>query len=130
MRPFPSSDSGSELGLPPEVQRLLLDVVADGFVLYCCGPRTEPHALVACYEWPECIDLITIRDFARVTAARVPKQGTVDVFAPDTVVWAYEGPPQWTRRCSTWFTQHTPTPRPPPTRRHAPCTSPGLSNAR
>ncbi|MGH3767719.1 MAG: hypothetical protein ACRDTX_21670 [Pseudonocardiaceae bacterium] len=38
--------------------------------------------------------MITTRDFDTITAARVPKRGTVDVFAPDAVVWAYQGPPQ------------------------------------
>lgn len=89
-----------QTGLPPMVEQLLLDVVADGFVLYCCGRRTEPTALVASYEWEHCVDLLTIRDFDRVTAARIPTpdRGQVDVFAPETVVWAYEGPPQWALR--------------------------------
>ncbi|MGH3935401.1 MAG: hypothetical protein ACRDS1_10575 [Pseudonocardiaceae bacterium] len=82
------------MSLPPEVERLLLDVVADGFTLYCCGRKAEPSALVAAYEWEHYVDLITIRDFTRITAARVPKRGKVDVFAPEVVVWAYEGPPQ------------------------------------
>jgi hypothetical protein len=30
---------GGDVCLPSGVERLLLDVVADGFVLYCCGPR-------------------------------------------------------------------------------------------
>ncbi|PZS29472.1 MAG: hypothetical protein DLM61_12770 [Pseudonocardiales bacterium] len=80
--------------LPPVAEGLLVDVVADGFVLYCCGPRAAPTALVASYEWSRCIDLLTVRDFDRVTAARVPKRGKVDVFAPEIVVWAYEGAPQ------------------------------------
>ena len=84
--------------LPPEVERLLLDVMADGFTAYCCGPKAAPHALVAAYEWPQCIDLITIHDFERITAARAPKRGTIDIFAPEVVMWAYEGPPQWTLR--------------------------------
>ena len=80
--------------LPPVVEGLLLDVVADGFVVYCCGPKAAPNALVACYEWEHCIDLITIRDFGRITTARVPAQGKVDIFAPEVVIWAYENPPQ------------------------------------
>ena len=40
---------------------MLVDVVADGFVVYCCGPRAAPNALVASYEWDHCIDLLTIR---------------------------------------------------------------------
>src|SRR5262245_22001584 len=42
----------SAAGLPAVVEELLADVVADGFSVYCCGPKTAPHALVASYEWP------------------------------------------------------------------------------
>jgi hypothetical protein len=92
--------STSEPGLPSELQRLLLDVVADGFVLYCCGPIAAPRAMVASYPWEDCVDLVTIRCFDRVTTARVPvpRHGAVDVFAPEFVVWAYEGPPRWALR--------------------------------
>lgn len=78
--------------LPSAVEQLLLGLVADGFVMYCCGDRRAPTALIASYEWPHYVDLVTIRDFERITTARVPKQGKVDVFAPEVVVWAYEGP--------------------------------------
>jgi hypothetical protein len=102
VRPWPLSArrSMNEPGLPPELERLLLDVVADGFVLYCCGPIAAPHALVASYQWKDCVDLVTIRCFEQVTTARVPvpRHGPVDVFAPDAVVWAYEGPPRWALR--------------------------------
>lgn len=87
---------GQEVVLPAGVEELLVDVTADGFTLYCCGPKAAPHALVAAYEWNHyaCIDLLTVRDFDRVTTARVSAQGrTVDIFAPEVVVWAYEGPP-------------------------------------
>jgi hypothetical protein len=90
----PASRCGGQEGLAPEVEGLLGEVVADGFVVYCCGPRTAPNALVASYEWDGYLDVLTIRDFDRVTAARVPTRGGVDVFAPEVVVWAYEGPPQ------------------------------------
>lgn len=73
--------------LPPVVEQLLLDVVADGFTLYCCGPRIAPTALAASYEWWDCVDHLTIRSCDRVAAARIPKLGRVDVFAPEFVVW-------------------------------------------
>ena len=38
---------GSDVDVPPVVERLLLGVVRDGFVLYCCGGRAEPTALLA-----------------------------------------------------------------------------------
>lgn len=84
------------LYLPSEVERLLLDVVVDGFVVHCCGPRSAPYALVASYQWEHYVDLVTIRRVERVTTARVPTShhGRVDIFAPEVVVWAYEGAPQ------------------------------------
>lgn len=81
-------------GLAPEIEGLLVEVVADGFAVHCCGPRTAPRALVASYQWDGYVDLATIRRFDRVTTARIPAPGRIDVFAPETVVWAYEGPPQ------------------------------------
>jgi hypothetical protein len=85
---------GVQVGLPAVVEELLVDVATDGFTLYCCGPKLAPNALVAAYEWKHYVDLLTIRDFDRVTTARVPTHGRVDIFAPEVVVWAYEGPPQ------------------------------------
>jgi hypothetical protein len=77
--------------LPPEIERLLLDVVADGFTVYCCGPWTAPTALAASYEWPNCVDHLTIRSWDQAAAARIPKLGEVNVFEPEVVVWSYEG---------------------------------------
>jgi hypothetical protein len=87
---------GAQRGLPSEVERLLRAVVADGFILYCCGPRDEPRALVASYSWEGYLDLLTIRRFDRIITARSPspQHDRIDVFAPQTVVWAYEGPPE------------------------------------
>jgi hypothetical protein len=95
MRQFPlaGSDHDERVGLPAVVEQLLVAVVTDGFTLHCCGPKTAPHALVASYEWDHYIDLLTIQDFAQITTARVPTRDTVDIFAPQVVVWAYEGPP-------------------------------------
>jgi hypothetical protein len=78
------------------VQRLLLEAVDDGFVMYCCGPKDAPFALVASYQWENYVDLATIQCFDRITTARVlaPQRRRIDVFAPEAVVWAYEGPPQ------------------------------------
>jgi hypothetical protein len=122
--------SGDEAGLPSEVERLLREVVADGFVLYCCGPRATPFALVAVYQWEDYVDLVTIWCFDRVTTARVPApRPRIDVFTPEVVVWAHEGPPQWALRALLDLI-HPSTPTPPPTRRHCPCTFPALSNAR
>ena len=95
MRRLPSItvDRGGHAGLPAMVEELLVDMVNDGFALYCCGPKAAPNALVTCYEWDHYVDLLTIRDFDRIVTARMPKRESVDIFAPEVVVWAYEGPP-------------------------------------
>ncbi|MGH3857821.1 MAG: hypothetical protein ACRDR6_30905 [Pseudonocardiaceae bacterium] len=93
-RPVAGGQLGGQVGLPAVVEELLVEVAADGFTLYCCGPKTAPHALVAGYEWNQHVDLLTVRDFDRVITARLPKRDGVDIFAPEVVVWAYEGPPQ------------------------------------
>jgi hypothetical protein len=87
---------GGDVCLPSEVEQLLLEVVADGFVLYCCGPRAAPRALVAAYQWQDYVDLVAIRRFDRIITARIPapRHTQVDIFTPEIVVWAYEGPPQ------------------------------------
>lgn len=84
--------SAEQVGLSPVVEGLLVEVVKDGFTLYRCGPKAAPNALIACYEWEHYADLLTVRDFDRVITARVPAPG--DIFAPQVVVWAYEGAPQ------------------------------------
>jgi hypothetical protein len=96
LRPSWDLRAASQACLPPEIERLLVEVVTDGFVVHCCGPRTAPLALVASYEWENYVDLATIRCFDWVTTARVPAphRGRIDVFAPEVVVGAYEGPPQ------------------------------------
>jgi hypothetical protein len=98
MRGLPSTAAHrgvQEVRLPAGVEKLLVNVVADGFTLFCCGPKAAPNGLVACYQWDRWVDLLTIRDFERVITARVPTRGgNVDIFAPEVVVWAYEGRPQ------------------------------------
>ncbi|MGH3994995.1 MAG: hypothetical protein ACRDSN_21335 [Pseudonocardiaceae bacterium] len=86
---------GGDVDMPPVVERLLLSVIQDGFVLYCCGGRAEPSALVASYEWGQYVDTVVIRGVDRVTAARVPKGAGVDVLVPEVVVWAYQGHAEW-----------------------------------
>ncbi len=89
---------GTDTGalMTPQLEQLHRDLVDDGFARYCCGPRDDPLVLLAYYEWPGYVDLVTIRTYERITAARVPKP--VDVFAPQLAVWAYEGPAEPTLR--------------------------------
>ena len=53
---------------------------------------------MASYEWEQYVDLVVIRGVDRVTAGRVPKGAGVDVFAPEVVVWAYQGHAEWALR--------------------------------
>jgi hypothetical protein len=62
-----------------------------GFTHYCCGPRHAPHVLVAAYDWDNHIDVINIRGINHATAARLPKYGGLDIFAPSCTLWHYLG---------------------------------------
>jgi hypothetical protein len=100
---YRAAHPSSEIRLSAHVERLLLDVVTDGFTVHCCGPQAAPYALVASYQWKhnDYVDLVTIRRFDHITTARActsprtTSRTTIDIFAPETVVWSYEGPPQW-----------------------------------
>ena len=75
-------DGGQEVALPAAVEELLVEMVTDGFTLYCCGSKDAPYALVASYEWVHYVDLLTVGDFERIVTARVPTLGLpVDIFA-------------------------------------------------
>lgn len=75
---------------------------ADGFTGYRCGSEHDPDALIAIYEWPEHVDVITIHREGNAAAARIPTPGGVR--APDgepnpivmkppaKAVWAFVGP--------------------------------------
>ena len=67
-------------------------------VLLRWASRAEPTALVAPCEWEHYVDIVVIRGVDRVTAARLPKGAGVDVFAPEVVVWAYQGCAEWALR--------------------------------
>ncbi|MGH3628725.1 MAG: hypothetical protein ACRDRL_14990 [Sciscionella sp.] len=84
----------------PELEQLHHKLVTDGFVRYCCGPRDNPHLLLAYYDWPDYLDLTTIRTYDHITAARIPKLHgrQVDVFAPHQAVWTCQGPAEPTLR--------------------------------
>jgi hypothetical protein len=49
---------------------LLRDLVADGFVRYCCGPKA-PCALLASCQGENSVDLVTIRVFTFPEAVEV-----------------------------------------------------------
>jgi hypothetical protein len=96
MRRIPSAgpDHDERVGLPAVVEHQLVDVVADGFTLYCCGPKTAPNALVAAYHWDRHVDLLTIGGLHsghRSQGAHTRPSGHL---RPQVVVWAYESPPQ------------------------------------
>ncbi len=92
------SHPGGQGGISPRVEQLLLGLVDDGFTLYCCRGRRDPIALVGSYEWEHYVDIVTIRGRDDVTAARAPRRGELDVFAPEVVVWAYQGHAEWALR--------------------------------
>ncbi|SDU62844.1 hypothetical protein SAMN05216266_1457 [Amycolatopsis marina] len=71
------------------IDDMLRQVVDEGFAFYVCGERRDPVVLVAAYYWKSYVDLLTITEPDRVTAARAVREPGFDVFGPRKVVWAY-----------------------------------------
>jgi hypothetical protein len=74
----------------------------DGFAGYCCGPKTDPYAVIAVYEWRDHVDVVTMYRQGYAAAARIHTPGGVRVpdgqpnpialNPPGTVKWAFVGP--------------------------------------
>ncbi|MEC3978911.1 hypothetical protein [Amycolatopsis sp. H20-H5] len=71
------------------VDNMLHQLVDDGFAFHLCGERLDPVALVASYHLRGHVDLLTITESDRVTAARALLEPDFDVFNPGNVVWAF-----------------------------------------
>lgn len=102
MSPDARADAhGGAWGLPDVINRLLLDVAADGFHVWTIG-HGDPDLIGGwyrwqCGRWTECVDLFAIKDFKRgvsAAARAVAPVGTVDTFDPRMVVWGYQGEPE------------------------------------
>jgi hypothetical protein len=76
-------------GWSSAVDDMLHQLVDDGFAFHLCGERVDPVVLVASYHWKSHVDLLTITEPNRVTAARALQEPHFDVFNPGSVVWAY-----------------------------------------
>lgn len=82
---------------------LVVALLGDGFTGYCCGPKGDPNAVIAFYEWPEHLDVITMPRRGHAAAARLVKppggvpvpDGEPNPFVlnpPPTAIWAWVGP--------------------------------------
>lgn len=84
---------------------LVAALLADGFTGYCCGSKDDPTAVIAFYEWPEHLDVITMPRKGHAAAARLVKPPADGVRVvpdgdsnplvlnpPRTAVWAWVGP--------------------------------------
>jgi hypothetical protein len=76
-------------GWSSAVDDMLHQLVDDGFAFHVCGKRLDPVVLVASYHLKSHVDLLTITEPDRVTAARALRQPGFDVFNPGSVAWAY-----------------------------------------
>ncbi len=68
-------------------------LVDDGFTAYCCGPKDDPTAVIAYYEWDDHVDVITVSREGPAAAARLAKPADV-LDPPDTCVWIWVGEPE------------------------------------
>lgn len=70
------------------VGRLLQAVVDDGFTVHCFGSKEDPAALLAVYEWPDHVDVITLPRRGPAAAARLAKPADV-LDPPPRAVWSF-----------------------------------------
>lgn len=73
------------------VDELLVAVARDGFTLRYCNGVREPTVIVGTYDWGPWVDIVVIRGIDDVVSARIPFGDGTDIFAPETIVWAYVG---------------------------------------
>lgn len=75
------------------VEALFQALINDGFKAYCCGPRDNPAAMIASYDWPTCTDVVVVPAQGPAGAARF--EGRADVLnPPEKVSWAWVGDPE------------------------------------
>jgi hypothetical protein len=76
-------------------------LIGDGFTGYCCGPKDDPHAVIAVYEWPGRLDVIAMPRKGPAAAARLAKPAVrvpagepnpLVLNPPTTALWAWVGP--------------------------------------
>ena len=111
-----SADSGTGAGggdggaLNDEglVGSLFKALVDDGFTSCRCGPAGDPTALIVYYQWPDCIDMVTVTQRGPAAAARLeipggacvlgdnPDDDSLVLNPPSRARWAYVGPPETT----------------------------------
>lgn len=77
------------------VKSLFQALVNDGFTVYVCGPKDDPTAVIAFYEWDDHVDVVTVPQKGPAAAVRLA--GAADVLnPPQTAVWAWVGEPELT----------------------------------
>jgi hypothetical protein len=67
---------------------LLKALADDGFTVYCFGSKEDPTALLAVYEWPDYLDVITVPRRGPAAAARLAKPADA-LNPPPRAVWAW-----------------------------------------
>lgn len=76
------------------VQALFQALINDGFTAYCCGPKDDPTAVIAFYEWPDHLDVITVPAQGPAASARLARPAEV-LNPPGTALWAWVGEAEW-----------------------------------
>lgn len=90
-------------------EALIRALINDGFRMYRFGPEALPTARVFAYEWPDCVDVVTLPLDGTAAAARLVKPADV-LDPPDTAAWASEGK---NSDATIWTLLHLPAPGSP-----------------
>jgi len=76
-------------GAEPDIEPLLREVLRRGWMLMCCGRRTQPDALVAVHQTEFWADVVALRGHDRAAAYRALTRPHDDPLQATRVAWHY-----------------------------------------
>lgn len=81
-----------------DLEPLLRELVRQGWMLVCCGPRMRPNALVAVNQCQLWADVVALRGHDRAAAYRTLTQPGDDPLQVSCIVWHYLSDAEYTLR--------------------------------
>src|SRR5262249_21015931 len=102
----------------PDIEPLLRQLLQRGWMLLCCGSRTQPDALAAVHRTQGWAEVVILRGYDRAAAYRTLAQPPADPLQVTRVTWHYLGDAERTLRAVLTIPPETATCEPYPTRRN------------
>jgi hypothetical protein len=99
----------------PDIELLLRLLLQRGWMLLCCGSRTQPDSLAAVHRTQVWADVVILRGHDRAAAYRTLAQPPADPLQATRVTWHYLGDAERTLHAVLTIPPETATCKPYPT---------------